>query len=328
MWIEKQHRHECLCYMAVFLFLGAVHAQGPKQVAITIDDLPHSGWGMASTFPELQRFTKAFLEPLERAHTPFIGFVNERSRTNLTPGQLRSLLDMWLDAGGDLGNHTATHPDLNRISLEKYEQEIVAGEAVTRAALEARGRRLRYFRHPFLHAGQDIETKRRLEQWLGAHGYAVAPVTLDNSDYIFASVYAAALPHEDYKKAGGILVEYIRYMQSIVDFFDLRSIEVLGRRLPQILLIHASELNRDSMPALVVMFRKSGYTFVSLEEALKDPAYKEPDDYAGPKGLSWIHRWALTKGMPLKMEPDEPKSILSEYERCGTDLLACRPPVH
>jgi peptidoglycan/xylan/chitin deacetylase (PgdA/CDA1 family) len=209
--------------VAVALFLGAGHAQGLKQVAITIDDLPHAGSGVFSTFPELQRFTKAFLEPLERAHVPFIGFVNEHGRGNFTPAELRSVLDMWLDSGGDLGNHTATHPDLNRISLEKYEQDILAGEAVTRAVLEERGRKLRYFRHPFLHAGQDIETKRHLEQWLSAHGYTVAPVTLDNSDYIFASVYA------NRKKADGILAEYIAYMQSIVDFFDRRSIEVLGR---------------------------------------------------------------------------------------------------
>jgi len=303
------------CASVAFVFLlSAAHAPGPKQVAITIDDLPRSGSGIISTFPDLQRFTKALLAPLASAHIPFIGFVNERSRANLTPAQLRRLLDIWLDSGGDLGNHTATHPDLNRTPLEKYEQDILAGETVTRAALEARGRRLRYFRHPFLHAGQDPDTKHRLEQWLPAHGYTVAPVTLDNSDYIFASVYAAALQHGDHKKADGILAEYIAYMQSIVDFFDGRSIEVLGRRLPQTLLIHASELNRDAMPALLDMFRKSGYAFVSLDEALNDPAYREPDDYAGPKGLSWIHRWALTSHMPLKLEPDEPKSILREHK--------------
>lgn len=54
------------------------------------------------------------------------------------------------------------------------------------------------------------------------------------------------------------------------------------------------------------MFRRSGYTFVSLDDALKDPAYRERDDYAGPKDLSWIHRWAIAKLMPLKMEPGEP----------------------
>jgi peptidoglycan-N-acetylglucosamine deacetylase len=278
----------------------ALKAQGLKQVAITIDDLPHGGSGRVSSFPELQQFTKQFLAPLERARMPFIGFVNER---NLDPAQLRSILDMWLDAGADLGNHTATHPDLNTTSLEKYEQDILMGETVTRAALEARGRRLRYFRHPFLHAGKDPETKRGLDQWLSAHGYTVAPVTLDNSDYMFAATYIAG------KNKDRALAEYIPYIQSIVDVFDRRAIEVVGRRFPQILLIHASELNRDAMPALLDMFRKSGYKFVSLDEALKDPAYSQPDDYAGPKGFSWIHRWALTKHMPLKMEPDEPSFV-------------------
>src|SRR5207302_466719 len=159
-----------LPYITVALFLGTVQAQGLKQVAITIDDLPHGGTGIAYTFPELQRFTKEFLDPLEHARVPFIGFVNERRRATLNPAQLRSLLDMWLESGGDLGNHTATHPDLNRISLEKYEQDILAGEAVTRATLEAEGRKLRYFRHPFLHAGQDLVTKHGLEQCLAAHG--------------------------------------------------------------------------------------------------------------------------------------------------------------
>src|SRR5437773_3594242 len=130
MWIETHrpiyNRRQVtnLPYIVVIvlvLSVGAARAQGLKQVAITIDDLPHGGSGMVSAFPELQRFTKAFLEPLERAHTPFIGFVNERGRTNLPPGQLRNLLDMWLDSGGDLGNHTATHPDLNRTPLKKYE---------------------------------------------------------------------------------------------------------------------------------------------------------------------------------------------------------------
>jgi peptidoglycan-N-acetylglucosamine deacetylase len=288
--------------MRLHLFiLGAalsLNAQGPKQVAITIDDLPHGG-SAALTFAELQKFTSGFLKPLERAHVPFIGFVNER---NLDRAELRILLDMWLDASADLGNHTATHPDLNTVSLHKYKQNILAGETVTRAALEARGRRLRYFRHPFLHTGKDLETKRALEHWLSAHAYTVAPVTLDNSDYLFASAYVTGMKDR-------VLAAYIPYMQSIVDFFDRRSIEVVGRGIPQILLIHASELNRDTMPALLEMFRGSGYTFVSLDEALKDPAYRQADDYAGPKGFSWIHRWAFTKNMPLKMEPDEPDFV-------------------
>ena len=82
--------------------------------------------------------------------------------------------------------------------------------------------------------------------------------------------------------------------------------EVVGREFPQILLIHANQLNADLMPDLLAMFRRRGYTFVSLEQALADPAYRLEDGYAGRNGFSWIHRWSRTKGMKPKGEPDPP----------------------
>ena len=70
-------------------------------------------------------------------------------------------------------------------------------------------------------------------------------------------------------------------MESIVAFFEARSIEVVGREFPQVLLLHANQLNADLMPDLLAMFRRRGYTFVSLDRALADEAYRLPDDYAG-----------------------------------------------
>jgi hypothetical protein len=95
-------------------------------------------------------------------------------------------------------------------------------------------------------------------------------------------------------------------MESVVAFFEQRSIEVVGREFPQILLIHASQLNADLMPDLLAMFRRRGYTFVTLDHALSDPAYRLPEEYVGPNGFSWIHRWSKTKGMSPKGEPDPP----------------------
>ena len=60
------------------------------------------------------------------------------------------------------------------------------------------------------------------------------------------------------------------------------------------------------MPALLQMFRDRGYTFVSLEQAMNDEADRLPDAYIGPKGLSWIHRWGITNGTLIQLEPDEP----------------------
>src|SRR5947207_1136960 len=37
---------------------------------------------------------------------------------------------------------------------------------------------MRYFRHPFLDVGRDLQTRRELEAFLTARGYRIAPVTL------------------------------------------------------------------------------------------------------------------------------------------------------
>ena len=49
--------------------------------------------------------------------------------------ELRKMLDLWLDAGADLGNHTKSHVSFYKTPLEKFEREVIDGEPVTRAAL-------------------------------------------------------------------------------------------------------------------------------------------------------------------------------------------------
>jgi hypothetical protein len=91
------------------------------------------------------------------------------------------------------------------------------------------------------------------------------------------------------------------------------SVQVVGREFPQILLIHATQMNADLMPDLLAMFRRRGYIFVSLDHALTDPAYRLPDEYAGTGGMSWIHRWAKTKGVARTPEPEPPAWVHSAY---------------
>ena len=99
---------------------------------------------------------------------------------------------MWLDAGFELGNHSYSHPDFHTTPLESFEADVLKGEAVLRPLLKSRGMEPRFFRHPFLHTGRDLETRARFEQFLADHGYRVAPVTIDNDEYIFAAAYTIA----------------------------------------------------------------------------------------------------------------------------------------
>jgi 3-methyladenine DNA glycosylase AlkD/peptidoglycan/xylan/chitin deacetylase (PgdA/CDA1 family) len=297
----------CVTQVLLLLISLAGFAQ-TRQVAITIDDLPRGGdSGDARDLASIRALTTELLDPLRGI--PVIGFVNAGPAEQLGAPGLQAILKLWLDAGATLGNHTWSHPDLNTTPLAEYEADLLHGKA---AVAQAAGRPPVYFRHPFLHAGKDAATRRGLEEFLAEHHYRIAPVTLDNSDWMFAAVYAPALK-ADPALAARVRETYLAYMDSIFAFFEQRTREVVGRDIPQILLIHASRLNADSMPALLAMMRRRGYQFISLNEALKDPAYSLPDNYYGTGGFSWIHRWSRTKGMPNKGEPDEPGWIAEAY---------------
>lgn len=297
-------RRSILC----FLLALAASAQ-QRQVAITFDDLPRGGDTASGRDLESIRAMTVKLTDALRG-VPVIAFVNAGRVPELGDAGLQSILKIWVGHGADLGNHTYSHPNINQVSLRDYTDDLSRGEPAITAAL---GHKPVYFRHPFLFKGKDAATKHGLEEFLAQHGYREAPVTLDNDDYVLARVYASALT-EDPKLAERVKQAYVPYMESIFAFFEARSKEVTGHEIAQVLLLHANQLNADSMPELLAMMRRRGYQFVTLQTALKDPAYRLPDEYVGTGGFSWIHRWSKTKGMPGKGEPSGPKWIQDEYQ--------------
>lgn len=283
-----------------------------RRVAITFDDLP----GLyvdncdAGQYRELNR---QLVAAIRRNRMPALGVVNESKLCAAKRDRLKSLLSIWLDAGLDLGNHTFSHPDFNGTSLEDFEKNIVDGEQTLRPLLASRGRTLRYFRFPFLRTGTDLQKKRAIEEFLRKRGYEQAVVTIDNDDYIYAVAYAAALRRGDAALTTRLAGDYIRYMDSIFSFYEKLSRATLGYEPPQILLLHDHQLNADTLDRLSEMIRRHDYTFVSVAEALRDPAYKRTDRYVGARGISWIHRWALDAGKPAPDQPQVSQWVMGLY---------------
>ena len=296
----------------VFGLLACVSLQpgaaAAREVAITIDDLPRGGDSAERDLDAVRAMTERLMSPFREQQIPVIGFVNEGRAVDFGPEGLHEVLEIWLDAGADLGNHSYSHLNINNVPLETFTADITRGEPLIRAVLAERGRSLRYFRHPFLFTGPTPEIKAGLGDFLERQGYRVAPVTLDNGDYMFAALYTQPEYRERVKR------EYVPYMESIVSFFEARAVEVTGREIPQILLIHANQLNADLMPELLAMFRRRGYEFITLEQALADPAYDLPEEYVGPGGFSWIHRWSMTKGLAPKGEPEPAQWVREAFE--------------
>jgi len=302
----------CLCSV-VAVFQNPTFGQ-ERQVAITFDDLPVAQSGAtACEEPGLTSLTKRLLAPFQENEVPLTAFVIGGRCSELTAEQRSEVLKLWIAAGAEVGNHTYSHRGLNNTPIEEYEQDILRADTELKGMLGLVG--LRYFRSPMLQTGPASDIKQRLEQFLRTHGYEQSPVTLDNSDWMFSSLYSTALARGDNELAGRVREAYIPYMESVIAFFEQRSIEVVGREFPQILLVHANRLNAEAGSSLLAMLKNRAYQFISLGEALQDLAYSSPNDYAGRGGFSWIHRWSMTKGMPNRGEPEPPDWIVKEYER-------------
>ena len=302
---------------AVLIGLAVPAAAQQRAVAVTFDDLPYQASEAELCDPvraiALTEDFVAMLRPLDTRATVFVneGKVCEAHRAVL----LSALLGVWLDAGLDLGNHTASHINIHRTTVEAYLADVDAGALVSRAVLAERGRALRFFRHPYLFTGETPEKKAAIAAGLAERGYTVAPVTIDNNDWMFAAVYRDAEAAGDEALKARIGDAYVAHMAAVLDHWEPYSAELAGGREPaQVLLLHAHTLNRDRYPQIHALYLEQGYRFVTLDEALTDPVYAHADDYARANGVSWLHRWTSTEGRPIRWEPEPPKWIVDAYE--------------
>lgn len=142
----------------------------------------------------------------------------------------------------------------------------------------------------------------------------MAPVTLNNDDWMFAVLYRRAEDAGDTALRTRIGEAYVAYMAEVLDHWEPYSAELTGGREPaQILLLHANTLNRDWYPQIHALYLARGYRFVPLEETLRDPVYALPDSWIRNNGVSWLHRWTATAGRPVQWEPEPPAWITEAY---------------
>jgi peptidoglycan/xylan/chitin deacetylase (PgdA/CDA1 family) len=300
------------------LFLPASSAPplpAGRTIALTFDDLPLAP--DADDLATVRRVEEALIGVLSARRVPAIGFVNESKLHVRGEVDARiAVLDRWLDAGLALGNHTFSHPSLRDTPLAAYEDDVIHGEVILRQLLARHGGSpALYFRHPFTATGPTAEVKSAFEGFLRARGYAIAPFTIEDADYIFNLLYLNARIRKDVGQAARIRAAYLDHQDTMMTFFEGLSRDTLGREIPQILLIHANEINADSLGAILDRLAARGYTFVSLDEALRDKAYQTPDRFVGRFGPSWLHRWRVALGLPPRMreEPDPPQWVLDGY---------------
>ncbi len=287
--------------LSFLLLITASTAAGQqREVAFTIDDLPVVS-NTTRSDDELLMITNRLVTKIVDLEIPAFGFVIAGN----VQRQGAHHLDIWLDAGLELGNHTYSHPDANRVGADAFTNDIMQADELIRPILEQRNLSLEYFRFPMLRRGNNAELKATISEFIEDNNYRSAPVTIDNQDWVFNRAYDRAFAAGDSELMEKIGAAYIDYLNTIFEFFEKKSLEVLAYEPKQILLLHANALNTEYLDEMATMLRDRGYEFISLQEALTDPIYDYEETYLGTRGLSWIHRVADSKGLAIEMEPSE-----------------------
>jgi peptidoglycan/xylan/chitin deacetylase (PgdA/CDA1 family) len=309
--------------ISLLLFGGAFSSQtrtnAPRRaMAVTIDDLPYVNPAQMAYLPSAQRATNGVLAALKSHRAPAVGFVNEEKLQAAGEIEARTaLLKQWVDAGMTLGNHTYSHADFNAMTVERFQDEIIRGEVVTRKLMESRKPYQLYFRHPMTRTGDTKEKKEAIEKFLAERGYRVAPHTIENSDFVFNVPYARARRDGDEALSKRLRDAYLDYTIAATEFAERAAPQIFGRDIPQTLLIHTNDITADCLDEMLKRFESRGYSFITLDEAMNDPAYQTKDTLVSKFGPTWLWRWMKSLGMNVsfKDDPEPPRWVMDLYNQ-------------
>jgi peptidoglycan/xylan/chitin deacetylase (PgdA/CDA1 family) len=285
---------------------AAPAASSPIDVAITVDDLPDHG----PEIPGQSRLAihQAFIAAFRAHHVPPVyGFV-VGGALDQHPGD-RAALEAWIAAGNPLGNHTRTHPDVHKTSVDAYLADLDANEALLKS-LSRDDRAWHVFRYPYLQEGNDLPSRARIRQHLVERGYRVAQVTIDFYDWAYNEPYARCLAKGQTHAIDALKQSYLDDAAVFLHWSDESARALAGRPIAQILLLHIGAFDALVIDELLARYEREGVRFVSLDDAMADPIYTdEPKDPKAWEG-TFLQQVREARGVTSPVEPALPEGLL------------------
>ena len=245
-------------------------------MAVTFDDLPF-GYVRHLTIDQQRDAVARVLATLREHGVTATMFVVGQAVTN----QNRGLVDAVVQGGHAVGNHSFSHRDLGTISAEDYVADIQKGGEVLAPWLKG----THYFRYPFLRQGNTAEKRDTVLAWLALRGIRVAPVTIDNDDFLYNQRLIDA---NAAGRAIDVRQEYLDHMLQAAAFYDAKGRSRMGRPIKHVLLLHMNYVNSLYLDDLLQRYRDEGWSFITFEEALQDEVYRLKYDHAGARGAGHL----------------------------------------
>lgn len=274
-----------------------------KEIALTFERLP----GMKPYgFWIPREMSNMILNSLERSGILAAGFVQEEKIDDDPPSFV--VLQDWVERGHTLGNNTYSYVDFNELSSDDFITHVSDGQKYIRRVTRSTRDNYRYLRFPQLHQGNTNGKKKDAAKRLYRADYVIVPATVIPSDFNFNRVYVET--KQGSEAMDRLRKVYIEHLAGSLDYAEAQSEKVLGRQPAQILRLHLGVATANFIDDVISTLKERGYEFLSLDEALADPAYQIEEEYVGPLGLSFIDRIAATRGLPY--DPDHARLSVRE----------------
>jgi peptidoglycan/xylan/chitin deacetylase (PgdA/CDA1 family) len=264
-----------------------------QNIALTFDDGPNMADKIGLSPADRNA---AILRQLAEAHLKSILFI---ARTDADTKR-NDLIRQWGIEGHQIGNHTATHPDFDKVSLADFEQDLLTCEKAIRDMPGF----IRRFRFPYLKEGDTVQKRDGFRAFLDSNTYKTGPVSVDASDWYYSQRLSARLKTDPNADALPYRDAYLRHLYNRAQYYDGLSHTVLGRSVAHVLLLHHNLINALFLKDVIQMFRDKGWTLIDSETAFQDPVYAMRPDIL-PAGESILWALAKQKGIPGLRYPGE-----------------------
>ena len=257
--------------------LAAASAVQAQSVAITIDDGPSAG-----TTPRMsaQERNQAILGALAKHRAQAALFVTAGFGAN-TPQGL-PLLQAWSNAGHAIGNHTVTHPDLEKVPLAEYQRQVIECDRL----INTQPGYQRWLRFTYLREGNTPEKIDGMRKFLREHDYRNAHVSLDTSDWRLNEKLEQVLKKDPNADVSAIRTAYLAHIKQRALAYRELSQQLQGRDISQVMLLHHNLINALWLDDALTQFEQMGWKIITPAEAFADPVYKlEPVRKAAGQSL-------------------------------------------
>ena len=270
-------------------------ASAKIKVAVTIDDLPvHSSMPSHTNRIEI---VKKMLSKLKEYRVPEVyGFINAKKIE--TDPDTEKVLQLWVESGYPLGNHTYSHPDIGNRSVDEYEKDILDNETeLQRLSINSNWK---YFRYPYLREGETLEKRNAIRTFLQIQNYKIAQVTIDFEDWSWNDPYARCLDQKDTKAVRFLIKSYLKNSVDQLQRADIVSQALFKRSIPHILLLHIGAFDAQMIGELLKAYQHQGVEFIGLSEALDDEIYTIDPQVVGKYGSEFTYQVLKSRNLTLR----------------------------